>query len=569
MSEPVDKRYAIHPAVGIARLGNADVDPTKPESFYLGAESPYQVPNENGSYKRDGRIKKQAQRFRIYEYQDGTPVREITLAAPDVAAIEWTVHLANRKAALDPSKTPGSESLPSAVPPKPWGLNATPPPDAHADLHYWPANIRNKDVSDRDQLVIDAGPRSVCGDGQRVSLGGTVTFKGATKAVSLGTLTTENDTGRLLVFAADGLSEGLDDNGEYSPLPKLSDWGNNDDWYDDTADGWVRAKVTFADGTVAVLDEPDQRAWVICAAPRYAPAIGWFTTLYDTAVNALGTAVPDKPSFARHIYPILRCASLLPWLSVRAAAGHSRGGPGNYMLPGMMKLLMDTDPAPDSDSYKLRNSIFQRLRDPNAEYVDRETVQHFMPQVSKDITRNKTGDYDVAVLTPFQYAICRKWRDGDFLADAIPSYVPLEQLDIAAQPSALDQAAVEGSAGTPFYPGIESWRILRARELYADSPLRFSDSTRPGDLTMGNALPWQADFLDCNDAWWPVQRPNQVTRDNQPLQPWVPPSWMPTEDEADYNAMVAGWWRLGFVVSDRNGERYIEVDGDADADHTA
>jgi hypothetical protein len=239
------------------------------------------------------------------------------------------------------------------------------------------------------------------------------------------------------------------------------------------------------------------------------------------------------------------------------------------MLPGMMKLLMDTDPAPDSDSYKLRNSIFQRLRDPNAEYVDRETVQHFMPQVSKDITRNKTGDYDVAVLTPFQYAICRKWRDGDFLADAIPSYVPLEQLDIAAQPSALDQAAVEGSAGTPFYPGIESWRILRARELYADTPLRFSDSTRPGDLTMGNALPWQADFLDCNDAWWPVQRPNQVTRDNQPLQPWVPPSWMPTEDEADYNAMVAGWWRLGFVVSDRNGERYIEVDGDADADHTA
>ncbi len=572
MREGPAKTYAIHPALGIARLGNAQpnlsertADGTRaPDTFYLGAEAPYEVPNQGRPYKTGGKVKKQAQRFRIYEYQDGKAVREVTLDADDIQSIEWTAHLANRKAALSSSERPGTVSRPAAIPPVPWGLDATPPDGA--DPSYWPATTRNCKVIDRDQLCIDPGPATVGGTVQQAQLNGSISFRGITQPVALGELLVEAGTGRLLVFAADGRSEGLDANGQFSALPKLTDWGNNDEWYDNTADGWVKARVVFADGTHVELDQPEQRAWVICAAPRYSPAMGWVTTLHDVAMDVVGERLPDKPSFARHIYPVLRVASLLPWVSARAAAGHSHGGPGDYLSAGMMKLLMDDDPSPESDAYKLRDSVFRRLRDPSQQYVDRQHVQYFMPEVSGDITRDKAGDYDVAALTPRQYHLFSQWRDGDFHVDGVPAYVPLADLEIAEQPAALDHAAVEGSVGTPFYPGIESWRIVRSRDLYADGPLRFAASTQPGDLTMGNALPWQADFLDCNDAWWPVQRPNQVTRDNVPLQPWVPPAWKAGEDDADYNAMVRSWWRLGFVVAKDSGARYVEVEGDTRSD---
>jgi hypothetical protein len=559
--------YAVHPALGIARLGNLTPDLSDPETFYLGAEAPYEVPNAGKPYKRGGRIKKQAQRFRIYEYQDGAAVREITLACADVAAIDWTVHVANRKAALDTAAAPGTLARPAAIPPAPWGLDAAPPDGA--DPSYWPATTRNAEVTERDRLCIDPGPRSVGAAVPAAALDGSIGFCGVRKGVVLGSLRVEPASGRLLVFAGDGTAEGLDQNGHFSPLPRLADWGNNNAWYDNTADGWVTARILFTNGTAVTLDQPAARAWVICAAPRYSPALDWITTLLDVAVDVVGAPLPPRPSFARDIYPVLRVASLLPWVSVRAAAGHGNGGPGDYLSAAELKLLMDTDPAPSSDAYKLRDNVFRRLRDPNRQPIDRASVQYFMPEVSGDITSDADGDYDIAVLTRRQYAMFKQWRDGDFCADGVPSHVPLEQLDIARQPAALDAAAVAGTAGTPFYPGIESWRILRAPALYAGAPLRFAACTQPGDLTIGNALPWQADFLDCNDAWWPVQRPNQVTRDNAPLTPWVPEAWRAGADDADYNAMVRHWWQLGFVVAVDNGARYVEVEGNLDTDGAA
>ena len=54
----VAKHYRIHPAIGIARVGNS-------ASHFIGPEIP-DVPAipSNGKYKRQGRIKKQAARFR-------------------------------------------------------------------------------------------------------------------------------------------------------------------------------------------------------------------------------------------------------------------------------------------------------------------------------------------------------------------------------------------------------------------------------------------------------------------------------------------------------------------------
>src|SRR6266704_3230310 len=112
----------IHPAIGIARLGNS------PTEFFIGPEKPGVHRQPKGGYKdAQGRIKRQAARFRLFGYDSkGKLVKEIT--SKD-ASISWTTHLANKKAA--------------------WkrfvGLNPNGP-------------LRNAFVTDRKSLLIDPGP---------------------------------------------------------------------------------------------------------------------------------------------------------------------------------------------------------------------------------------------------------------------------------------------------------------------------------------------------------------------------------------------------------------------------
>jgi hypothetical protein len=86
-------RAAIHPAIGIARVGDSETE------FFIGPEivDALSDPNQKPNNFRDetGAIKRQAARFRIYGYNAaGEVVRELN---PDNADIIWTVHVANRK----------------------------------------------------------------------------------------------------------------------------------------------------------------------------------------------------------------------------------------------------------------------------------------------------------------------------------------------------------------------------------------------------------------------------------------------------------------------------------------
>ena len=84
---------AIHPAIGIARLGKSASD------FYLAPEVPgADADPGNGSFKdANGEIKREGVRFRIYGYAaDGSVVKELSSADADIV---WRVHVANRKAA--------------------------------------------------------------------------------------------------------------------------------------------------------------------------------------------------------------------------------------------------------------------------------------------------------------------------------------------------------------------------------------------------------------------------------------------------------------------------------------
>lgn len=549
MPSPSARTYAIHPAIGVARLGNLEVDPENAATYYLGPEAPYEVANDGGRYKAGGRMKKQAQRFRIYEFENGRATREITLAAEDVRALEWTVHLANRKAALDPDAKDCAVST-TGVPRS---------PDA-----YRPASTRNRTIKGdaRRNLAIDPGAQTVDQPGAVQDCTGRFGLpdgKGGMQftAVTLGKLRMEPATGRLLVFAGDGTSQGFHD-GVVTSAP--GDWANSDGWHDDTADGRVTARISFADGSVVSLDQPEQAAWVLCTAPKYTPGMGYFTTLHDLAIDAGPGAKPERPSFMRDIYPILRSVSRLRWVNQRGAEGH-RPGRADYLVPGAMQQLADPDRDANSDAARRRSAIFNRLRSPHGS----ERERYLMPRLPESVVEDTDEPYDIAAVTPLQYAMLKKWCDGDFVNDyeQADAYVPLERMAVAEQPCALDRGALEGTAGTPLYPGIESWQIMRDSRIYA-APLRFVARTRPGDLTIGNALPWQADFLDCDDTWWPVQRPNDVVRDGAAGR-WIPDGWGEGEENPSYEEMVRQWWRLGMVVSRDGGASFAEEDGSAEA----
>ncbi len=155
-------RASIHPAIGIARIGNSN-------EYFIGPEIPHPTPPPPGGYRdASGKLKRQAALFRIYGYDaHGQVVAELTSAN---AAIEWTVHVANKKGAWYDFDA------------------ALDRPEAH-DLK---SARRNAFVqrADRDKLVIDPGPRSVSGPHEHSAPLDTGEFLG--RKVNLGELKTDS-----------------------------------------------------------------------------------------------------------------------------------------------------------------------------------------------------------------------------------------------------------------------------------------------------------------------------------------------------------------------------------------
>jgi L-Lysine epsilon oxidase N-terminal len=129
--------YFILPS-GSPDLGSAN-------EYFIGPEVPNASTLPTGKYKDEGgALKREVARFRIYGYNTaGQVVAEVT---PDNVSIEWTVRLANKKAAWYEFQValdiPGANAI-TAVP-------------------SW---RRNPQVigPDRLKLIIDPGPRSIHG----------------------------------------------------------------------------------------------------------------------------------------------------------------------------------------------------------------------------------------------------------------------------------------------------------------------------------------------------------------------------------------------------------------------
>jgi L-lysine 6-oxidase len=324
------KRYKIHPSIGIARVGTSG-------EFYIGPEIPGTFAHAEDGHYRDAtkRLRRQAARFWVFEYDDQQPnvaPHPIFAGEDEVQRIEWTVHLANKKAIWfqfdEIHGITGDESQGIPYPPG------------------WPLRNQNwippsQPEERRRRLIINPGPRTLADRNQRIEIekGNSSGFDetwpgplvGGKEITSLGTMTTD-DKGRLVVAGGFGTS-GAAEQDAIPPDGRLASFVNNDKWFDDVSDGPVTARVIFSDGTSQEVTP----SWLIVGPPDYAPPIENIVTvydcLYDLALRELGLdpaifdpatnqfQVAYAPSFTHEIYTILRRAFEYRWV-IRQAQNH-------------------------------------------------------------------------------------------------------------------------------------------------------------------------------------------------------------------------------------------------------
>ena len=441
--------FKIYPTIGIARLGNCPDD--GPSDFYVGPEISGSIIVPTNGYKdAQGRVRRQAARFRIFGWEDGVFMGEITSA---VADITWTVELANTKAAFNQFQGTGHTNGP----------------------------LRNASVADRNSLMITPGPRTIGARGQ--AFFNTGSFLGS--PVPLGEIQTDN-AGRLLVLGGFGSSG--------SPInAPLTTFANNDGWHDDISDGPVTAMVTYAGRTYQASG-----AWVICPPTRFAPPIFHSISLYDTLLQAMvdryGYQVSATPSFTNDVYPILRGQFLFQWVSSKLP---------NSLYAALQAVI----PPPATAAQRL--AVFQQFRPPSTPAT--EATPHLLPAVWSDFFGDLTNSGWINhPLTFTQYNILEAWAAGNFVNDWVGPPAP----GSTVTPDGLTRAALENGSGGPFFPGIETSFLTRDQYPYVEPFRLDWTQLHAGDLTRQNAVPWQTDFNDCQFqaplSWWPAARPDNV-----------------------------------------------------------
>jgi hypothetical protein len=509
-------RAAIYPAVGVSRLGNSD-------EYFIGPEV-YPIPPKPEGFYRDaaGALKRQAARFRVYGYNErGEVVRELTAGDADV---RWTVHVANRKAAwyqwviaLDIPEAAGTE-----------------------------CPLRNAKVTNRDELVIDAGEVHIEGAGRR---GDEYQCSGSFLGteVGLGRLETD-DAGRLVFVPAAGISASPEGAPIYDPENNPNAFINADGWYDDACDGPVTAEVTI-DGRCI----PCEEAWVLSAPPDYAPNVVAVRTLYDLLHNLFiendWLEFPAQISFRRDVYPILRRLSDHGWVNKGFEIQYGLAGPYPFEDPALVARLAErADEAERDTNAELRRQILNSFRVPTAPSPD-QLPWPWLYGDGMDVPAGDSPDQN-STISETQYRILQEWVAGNFVNDwqeeaAEPASV--EQLPLAEQPHMLTRSALEYCLADAFHPGCEVTWPIRHLSLWS-APFRFNRrppgvaepdygpvltpkialSTNgpllgqgPGDVTRWMGLPWQADTAYCRSGYdtdydpyvptfWPATVPNHV-----------------------------------------------------------
>ncbi|MGY2200909.1 LodA/GoxA family CTQ-dependent oxidase [Pseudomonas gingeri] len=523
---------AIHPAIGVARVGNSEAE------YFVGPQVTEPRPEPLGFYRdAQGALKRQAAEFRIYGYNlAGEVVAELTTENADIT---WSAHVANSKAQWYQ-----------------WQLAMDIPEAAKVVLP-----LRNATVTDakaRGELTIDGGLQHISG-----TLASGVEFNGTFQGtpVYLGELRTDAQ-GRLLFLGGRGVSASPKGTPIFNPADDNS-FINADGWYDDTSDGPVSAQVSIGGRSIPV--EP---AWVVTAPPNYAPQVKAIRTLYDLTYDLFIGAGWLKPStsvsFRHDVYPILQRLSGLQWVNQGFATQFGHNGRYNFEDPAFIAQLASK---PTSDNYDVfgetRRQIFNSFRQPDP--VDGNVLP--WPWIYGDAMTSipNPSPRQNAAITQTQYQALNLWAAGTFESDWAGDPLPehLDSVPLAEQPAMLDRAALDFCLADAFHPGCEltwpmrhlplyakPWRIRQrpagssqpdygktldqAQALAVGGPLY---GQGPGDLNRWMGLPWQADTAYCRGGYdpaynpftstfWPARVPNQVLSDADyalVTDPSVPP----------------------------------------------
>ncbi|HYI11413.1 MAG TPA: CTQ-dependent lysine 6-oxidase LodA [Thermoanaerobaculia bacterium] len=550
-------RYAVHPAVGVARLGNS------PEEFYLEPEtigglpiecSPDGTPRSEGGKPvfvkkfKDaaGRIKRQGAQFRVYAFDSNNPDdpgREVTLNDSDVESIEWTVHVANKKAvwynnagfignvylAGDPhAVTENANYYPNPDDP--------PTPLDDASLRNW---YIQGEAERQKQLIIDPGPRTVSRAGQKASFSRT-TIPNDYPHGSFPPIGDDNrripyeiDTLGDMMMARSGRLVVLGGFGRSGGQVPIATYTGQDTWYDDIADGpvWCRLKLKGQAEPVVLT------AWALVGSPKYAPQLRNISTLDDVMFDVgvrYYDLVPELyrnggynpnylASYERDVEPILERIGDYIWVA---------------NVQSMVSFISPRFNPRDASEANRRNReiFFSYFRDSSKNELSEphQTLFHNrVPMVPLNSGSNSVTNEDqdkYMGLTRTQYFLVGQWAKGKFTSGSAKRW--------PNRVHPLDQASVGNCVGHPMSPGIETTWTMRNPVIYSD-PYRIKihkdeawyrehglgtlgdetgtwytkypkagvtppawlvaqDGCEPGDLTKRMSGPWVSDFYQCS-----------------------------------------------------------------------
>lgn len=464
------KSIRIHPGIGMARLGDSD-------EFFIGPEASgivvdpggSQGPGPKGGSYRDTRfrLKRQAQRYRVYAYDEHDQViGELTSQSDLVRSLRWRVHVRNMKAAnyafqgaylFDPDKLRNPSIQPGKKP------------------------------IDRDQLIIDPGVQTISsgqtdpvvmkGDifngiekgmlpGQLRFEGFTpkdpskeveVTYKGA-KGIELGQLRLDSHD-RLVFVPAPGKGECVTtpkvtlsnpsefvnppngpENGQ-NPLTNQFAYFNVPGWWDDTCCGEIDVTITLKDGSILSTRDnvkfasddgvrnPKSGAWIVTAPPKFSPYMYHVVSITDRVYEAFPEAYPyagQRTNFYRDVYPIFANAVNYGWVSADAAgitkshrnAAHGPQQAGNLLSDTYMAFFTD----PSENSKPMRQMIYALMRHPagkNGRLVD--SLQPPPPQQPTSWKSDEFKRDEQPILMPILWGSAGKPLQNKQLGNQFPN----------------------------------------------------------------------------------------------------------------------------------------------------
>ncbi|MCH2224028.1 MAG: CTQ-dependent lysine 6-oxidase LodA [Crocinitomicaceae bacterium] len=499
----------ISPSIGVARLGNSN------KQFFLSPDEigglPYEADasgNKLGPIKNfkddESQVRRQGQQFKVID-ENGN---EITADSENIESIEWTVHLANKKAAwyqyseLEGNLLYGEEN-------------------SYKNRNVPFKNASKTTEAERQTLIIDPGPRSLSGRNQSIGFDESSvpngypsqfppsTVSSGTPITTLGDLKTDDD-GRLVVLGGYGHAGGNE---------PLTSYGGSDTWHDDISDGPVYCKILFKDGTDPIV----LNAWVIVGSPDFAPEIVNISTLsdsmFDVGVRHFNL-VPDmcengvfnssyKVNYQRDILPIMKRFTGYQWVANVQS-----------MMAFSANFVDLSDPSKNNKQNRENYfSYFRRPNDKNAPSANEPQSQLFktngsdsFPMMPLNSGSNSVSNENIVkflALNDTQYFMLQQWANGSF--ENNPDFEPFPV-------SKADQASVGNCVGLPMCPGIEVTWSVQNPAIYA-APFIIDDhkglagyqntgltpsrdeceggGCEPGDLTKRMACPWQADFFQC------------------------------------------------------------------------